>query len=276
MAYASFKYLSDRERKRVEKKRQKREQERLREYLLTLEKKSRVKHDKVYRAPNRASGNTKSIHPDVREQYLKQKRDEYFDRELDENPLPSLDDLTASAPPKIIKDYFKLKPREPVTNTNKTKQGQEEMSKPLKKVFGHRYWDVTVEKIDPEKVLKTRRRNKGGRKNKTRRRKKKGGGKKEIIEINKNKNDIRKIQRDIFKIKQELDNILISPEEDDTYDKLPASAFKTIDKIRSSSPTSVGEVPMGGKRKTKKRKSCKKRRRTRKRKKNRKKRTKRR
>ena len=42
MAYASFKYLSDRERKRVEKKRQKREQERLREYLLTLEKKSRV------------------------------------------------------------------------------------------------------------------------------------------------------------------------------------------------------------------------------------------
>ena len=29
-----------------------------------------------------------------------------------------------------------------------------------------------------------------------------------------------------YKIKQELDNILISPEEDDTYDKLPASAFK--------------------------------------------------
>ena len=91
--YSYGQYFSDEERKRVEKKRKKKEQEILREYLLTLEKKSRVKHDKVYRAPNRASGNTKSIHPDVKEQYLKQKRDEYIDRELDENPLPSLDDL---------------------------------------------------------------------------------------------------------------------------------------------------------------------------------------
>ena len=171
MAYASFKYLSDRERKRVEKKRQKREQERLRKYLLTLKEKTRVLHDKVYRAPNRASGNTKSIHPDVREQYLKQKRDEYFDRELDENPLPSLDDLTASAPPKIIKDYFKLNTRERVTNTEKTKKGQEEMSGPLRKALGNKCWPVTKQKIDPETVLRTKRRNKGGRKNKTRRKK---------------------------------------------------------------------------------------------------------
>ncbi len=277
--YSYGQYFSDEERKRVEKKKQKREQERLRKYLLTLKEKTRVMHDKVYRAPNRASGNTKSIHRDVREQYLKQKRDEYFNSYLDENPLPSLDDLTASAPHKIIKNYFKLNPREPVTNTEKTKKGQEEMSRQLREYgFGHKYWPVTKEKIDPETVLRTKRRNKGGRKNKTRRKKKKGGGKKEIIEINKNKDDIRKIKRDIFKINKELDNILISPEEDDTYDKLPASAFKTIDKIRSASPTSVGEVPMGGKRKTRKnrKKKTRRRRKNSRKKKNRKKRTKRR
>ena len=129
-------------------------------------------HDKVYRAPNRASGNTKSIHRDVREQYLKQKRDEYFNSYLDENPLPSLDDLTASAPHKIIKNYFKLNPREPVTNTEKTKKEQEEMSRQLREYgFGHKYWPVTKQKIDPETVLRTKRRNKGGRKNKTRRKK---------------------------------------------------------------------------------------------------------
>ena len=279
MAYASFKYLSDRERKRVEKERQKKEQERLRKYLRTLEKKSRVKHDKVYRAPNRASGNTKSIHPDVREQYYQEQQHDFNYRELTENPLPSLDDLTPLAPSQFIEDYYKLNPREPVTNTKETKQGQEKMSRQLReKGFGHRYWEVTKEKIDPEKVLRTRKRNKGGRKNKTRRRKKKGGGKKEIIEINKNKEDIRRLKRDIFKIKQELDNILISPEEDDTYDKLPASAFETIDKIRSASPTSVGEVPMGGKRKTRKnrKKKTRRRRKNSRKKKNRKKRTKRR
>jgi len=175
MAYASFKYLSDRERKRVEKKRQKREREREREYLLTLEKKSRVKHDKVYRAPNRASGNTKSIHPDVREQYLKQKREDYIDKELTKNPLPSLKELTGPPPPsQVIENYYKLNPREPVTNTKETKQGQEEMSQQLREALGHpkkRVLKATYEKIDPEKVLKTRNRYKGGRKNKTRRKK---------------------------------------------------------------------------------------------------------
>ena len=272
--YSYGQYFSDEERKRIENERKKKEAKRLKKYLQSLEKKTRVKHDKIYRAPNRTSGNTKSIHPDVRDQYFREQQENFIDRELTKNPLPSLDDLTGPPPPsQLIEDYYKSPTREPVTNTNETKQGQE-MSIQLKKALGHKFWKVTEEKIDPEKVLKTRRRNKGGRKNKTRRRKKKGGGKKEIIEINKNKNDIRKIQRDIFKIKQELDNILITPEEDDTYDKLPASAFKTIDKIRSASPTSVGEVPMGGKRKTRKRKSRRKRRRTRKRKKNRKKRTK--
>ena len=173
--YSYGQYFSDEERKRVEKKRKKKEQEILREYLLTLEKKSRVKHDKVYRAPNRASGNTKSIHPDVRYQYFKQQREDYMDRELTKNPLPSLDDLTGSPPPpQIIEDYYKLNPRERVTNTEKTKKGQEEMSRQLREYgFGHKFWKVTKEKIDPETVLKTRRkRNKGGRKNKTRRKKK--------------------------------------------------------------------------------------------------------
>ena len=174
MAYASFKYLSDRERKRLEKERQKKEQASLRKYLRTLEKKSRVKHDKVYRAPNRASGNTKSIHPDVRDQYFREQQENFIDRELTKNPLPSLDDLTGSPPPpQLIEDYYKSNPREPVTNTKETKQGQEEMSRQLREALGHRYWKVTKEKIDPETVLRTKRRNKGGRKNKTRRRKKK-------------------------------------------------------------------------------------------------------
>ena len=275
-------HFSDEERKRIEKerkKREKREATKLKKYLQFLEKKTRVKHDKIYRAPNRTSGNTKSIHPDVRDQYFREQQENFIDRELTKNPLPSLDDLTGSPPPpQLIEDYYKSNPREPVTNTKETKQGQEEMSRQLREALGHRFWKTTYEKIDPEKVLKTRKRNKGGRKNKTRRRKKKGGGKKEIIEINKNKDDIRKIKRDIFKIKQELDNILISPEEDDTYDKLPASAIINIDKIRSASPTSVDDVPKGGKRKTRKNRKNKTRRRRKKsrKKKNRKKRTKRR
>ena len=282
MSYYSqnvFAEAQERENKRIRREKQrekiKKEKERKRK-LLAIRQKMRVKHSDVYRAPNRDSGITKSIHPDVRDQYFLEQRENFIDRELTKNPLPSLDDLTGPPPPsQLIEDYYKSPTREPVTNTNETKQEQE-MSIQLKKALGHKIYDITFEKIDPEKVLKTRRRNKGGKKNKTRRKKKKGGGKKEIIEINKNKNDIRKIQRDIFKIKQELDNILISPEEDDTYDKLPASAFKNIETIRSASPTSVAEVPIGGKRKTRKRKSRKKHRRTRKRKKNRKKRTKRR
>ena len=282
MSYYSQNVLAEaqeRENKRRRREKQwekiKKEKRRIRK-LQAVRQKMRVKHDKIYRAPNRTSGNTKSVHPDVKKQFYREQRENFIDKELTKNPLPSLKDLTGPPPPsQLIEDYYKPNFREQVTNTKKTNTSNE-MSTQLKKALGHNVYDITFEKIDPKKVLKTPRRNKGGRKNKTRRRKKKGGGKKEIIEINKNKEDIRRLKRDIFKIKQELDNILISPEEDDTYDKLPASAFKTIDKIRSASPTSVGEVPMGGKRKTRKRKSRRKRRRTRKKKKNRKKRTKRR
>tara|TARA_B100001093_G_scaffold520296_1_gene614420 strand:- start:2027 stop:2884 length:858 start_codon:yes stop_codon:yes gene_type:complete len=283
MSYFSQDILADaREREKKRRIQQKiREQRERKRKLQTVRQKMRVKHSDVYRAPNRDSGNTKSIHPDVRDQYFQEQRENFMDKELTKNPLPPLDDLSDYSPPpltsRLIENYTnnpRDNSREPVTNTQK-KKTSDKMSIQLKKALGHKIYDTTFEKIDPEKVLKTRRRrNKGGRKSKTRRKKKKGGGKKEIIEINKNKDDIRKIKRDIFKIKQELDNILISPEEDDTYDKLPSSAIINIDKIRSASPTSVDDVPKGGKRKTKKNRK-KRTRRRRKKKKNRKKRTRR-